>query len=431
MARPKLLFLACYFAPVQGSACVRTWNIAKYLARSGWDVTVVTPDPSVWRHVEDPERVSRELDREGVRRILTGHRWRCLFPDDLKCWNRGLGWVAGGVCRKITRGLGVDKGIGWISEADRACASLTSDDVDVILASGPPFASFALAKRLADRLERPYVLDYRDPWMMHADSIPWVRQTIRHLEWELIEGASAVIAISDSLLDGRFELKHKMHVITNGFDPEELACVRRYEFGHFAIVYAGIFLPPKRVITPVMVALRRLKDRPISQLHHWRFHYYGPNGDHVHEEAVRLGVMDRVVLHGRVMRAEALSAIRGAGVAVVITSVLEDKAVKDRGIVTGKLFEPLGLGVPVLLVGPFGADVEAIAEATGLVRIVPAKDIDGMASFFTEVMSGQIPKANSPETYAWPNIIKKLDVVLRSAMRPSQASLEHASCSGC
>jgi hypothetical protein len=78
--RPKLLILACSFPPVQAIASVRTGNIAEYLARLRWEVTVVTPDPSVWRNVEDPEKVSMELDREGIGRILTGYRWRCLEP---------------------------------------------------------------------------------------------------------------------------------------------------------------------------------------------------------------------------------------------------------------------------------------------------------------------------------------------------------------
>ena len=32
---------------------VRTWNIAKHLARSGWEVTVVTPHPSIYRNPDD------------------------------------------------------------------------------------------------------------------------------------------------------------------------------------------------------------------------------------------------------------------------------------------------------------------------------------------------------------------------------------------
>src|SRR5262245_44782469 len=67
--RPKLLFLAFYFPPARAVACVRAWNIAKYLVRLGWEVTVVTPKPSVWRYVEDPQKVTAEVTRERIRRI--------------------------------------------------------------------------------------------------------------------------------------------------------------------------------------------------------------------------------------------------------------------------------------------------------------------------------------------------------------------------
>src|SRR5262245_811962 len=83
--RPKLLFLARAFPPLRATACVRGWNIAKFLARLGWDVTVVTPHPSAWRHVESPSDVEFHLEREGIRRILTEHRWRCLAPTSLNC----------------------------------------------------------------------------------------------------------------------------------------------------------------------------------------------------------------------------------------------------------------------------------------------------------------------------------------------------------
>jgi hypothetical protein len=96
---------------------------------------VVTPDPSVWRNVEDCEKVSMELDREGIGRILTGHRWRCLVPGHLNCWDQNLGWFAGGVCRTIARRLGIDSHVGWIKAAERACSTLSPKDVDVILAS--------------------------------------------------------------------------------------------------------------------------------------------------------------------------------------------------------------------------------------------------------------------------------------------------------
>src|SRR5688572_74943 len=131
LKRPKLLFLACRFPPVRASSSVRTGNIAKYLARLGWEVTVVTPDPSVWRKVEDCEKVSKELNREGIRRILTGHHWRCLEPIHLTCWDENLGWFAGGVSRTIARRLGIDSNVGWNKPAERACSTLSPRDVDV------------------------------------------------------------------------------------------------------------------------------------------------------------------------------------------------------------------------------------------------------------------------------------------------------------
>jgi hypothetical protein len=51
--RPKLLFFAWNFSPVQAVASLRTWNIAKYLTRLGWDLTVATPVLEVWRHDVD------------------------------------------------------------------------------------------------------------------------------------------------------------------------------------------------------------------------------------------------------------------------------------------------------------------------------------------------------------------------------------------
>jgi glycosyltransferase involved in cell wall biosynthesis len=415
--RLKVLFLAYYFRPVQTSASVRTWNIAKYLARSGWDVIVVTPDPLVWRNVDDLEQVGKELDQEGVRRVLTGHRWRCLDPVHLKCWNEGMGWVLGGLCRMISRHLGIDKGAGWIRQAEQACASLAPENIDLILASGKPFASFILAKRLSCKLGCPYVLDYRDPWSSGENNQHSARMTISPEEG-IIATCAAVTTVSKSLLEPLSLSSSKIHVITNGFDPEEMARVEPYEFGHFAIVYAGIFYPPQRVISPIMKALAAVKATMIHQRIPWQFHYYGPQGDHVHAEAQRFGVEDKVQLHGTVTRAEALSAIYGSGVSIVITSV-HDECTADKGTVTAKLFDSLGLSVPVLVIAPHGSDVKEIVDTAGLCQVVKGSDTSRMVLFLLGVISGERPKAQCRETYAWPNIVQRLDEVLRQATQSS------------
>ena len=417
--RPRLLFLTCSFPPVSVIASVRTGNIAKYLARLGWEVSVVTADPSVWRHVEDYEKVSIDLDCEGIKRILTGHRWRCLVPHHLNCWNQNLGWLAGGVCRVIARHIGIDSHVGWFKAAERACSSLSPKDVDVILASGSPFGAFRLAKRLSDRLDRPYVLDYRDLWNgnLHVGRPPRLA-TIRE-EARLLEGCAAVTIVSPSwgaVLDRHYSVGAKLHVVPNGYDFGDVAAIEPYNFGHCAIVYTGNFYPPKRVISPFLAALKRLKELLNENGSSWYFHYYGDEEHHVREQANQIGLNDRIVLHGRVPRREALSAVKGAKLAVVITSIDEQGSLADRGMVTGKIFEAIGAGTPVLLIAPNGSDATTTTAPTGLVKSFTGTDIPGMASFLKDVICGWAPNPNNVEGVSWRTIAKSLDTVLRKAI---------------
>lgn len=415
--RPKLLFLAYPFPPAKAPGCVRTWNMAMYLTRLGWDVTVVTPDPLILRNVEDGEKVSRELANMGIKRILTGHRWRCLAPNNLKCWNKSLGWFAGKASRIVARKIGIDTHIGWIKAADQACSNLTAEDVDVILATGSPFSVFSLAKHLSERLSRPYVLDYRDPWTgnpHHAGHHQPQSVTLR--EANILKNCAAVTIVSPSwglALDQRFGIGQKLHVVTNGFDSSEMASVKPYNFGHCAFVYTGIFYPPKRSISPFLAALKLLKESLNRNANDWYFHYYGVDEIHIRQEADRFSLSDRMVFHGRVSREEALSAVKGACLALVITSVAEEETLEDKGIVTGKIFEALGLATPVLLIAPEGSDASAITKSSGLVTSFTGTQISGMVSFLKNVVCGQVPQAKNLEICSWATISKDLDTLLR------------------
>ncbi len=423
--RPRLLFLAWFFPPARAIASVRAFNIAKYLTRLGWEVTTVTPKPSLWRECDDPEEVEQELEREGVRRILTDHRWRFLSSDNLRCWNQGLGWFAGGSCRRVARYFGIDDFVGWGRPAVQACLGLSANDADIVLATGGPFIAFSLAKRISARLGQPYVLDYRDPWSdnPHVSAPP--APALIEKERKLLAGCAAVTIVSPSWgrqMDQRFKLGSKLHVITNGYSPEEIAEVRPYDFGHSAIVYSGELYPPKRTITSVMRALKRLNESPHGRNAEWRFHYYGASEPHVREEAERLGVRDQVVFHGKVSRKEALSAVRGAAVAVVICSVFSTETPGDQGIIPGKLFEPLGLGVPILLIAPAESDARKIVEETESGQGFLGGDVEGMVRFILKQSRAVTGSITRRDAYSWLAGAGKLDRILRDVIRAKQTT---------
>jgi len=414
--RPQLLFLAYFFPPANSPGCARTWNIAKYLARAGWDIKILTPHPSVWRRPENVEQTVRDIRKEGIQQILTDHRWRSLLPDYLKVSNRGVFWFAGGLCRQIARNLEIDAAVGWLMPAFEKCRDLSRKDADLILASGSPFSSFRLARELASRIGCAYVLDYRDPWTANPHSSRFPGTTTVRREAELLAKSAAVTIVSDSLasdLERRFSLGSKLTVLTNGFCPEELRQVKPYQFDHFSIVYTGEFYPPKRIISPVFATLQAIKMSQAA-CPQWRFHYYGGNEAHVQDAARHFGLTKEIVLHGKVFRNEALSAVRGADVAVVITSVERESTRLERGIITGKLFEAIGSGTPTLVISPPGSDVEAIAAKTGLAQCYSGTDISGISSFLTKAMRGDTPQRNNPDAYSWTHLGERLNLLLRS-----------------
>jgi glycosyltransferase involved in cell wall biosynthesis len=421
--KPRLLYLAYCYPPLNVSGSVRARNTAVHLARLGWDVTVVTPDPSLWLPL-DPLAVAEtdaEIQREGLRRICTDHQWRCLNSNYLRQPESRLLWLLGSVCRRSARYLGIDPVVGWATPTYRACADLHPGDIDVVLATGDPYGSFPMAQRLAKRLRCPYVLDYRDLWTVgnpHRKDRRALSRP-RRLEQRLLAGCAAAITVSDSwaaILRSTFGAGDKLHVISNGYSPEALQQVVPHDFGHIAIVYAGIFYPPLRVITPVMAALARLPATAGDSLPAWRFHYYGYGQDHVRDAAASYGLGKHVVLHGQVPRTETLAATKGAAVSVVVTSVAETATLPERGIITAKIFESMGLGTPVLAIAPAGSDLETVLQTAGKGRAFRGSDTDGIAAFLAELMAGKTFPANRPEQFAWPNLAKQLDATLRQAI---------------
>jgi glycosyltransferase involved in cell wall biosynthesis len=414
----RLLYLAHYFPPASAIGAVRAWSTAKYLARLGWKVTVVTPAADVWRRTEDAAEAEERMRREGVRAIRTPQWLRSLSPAYYKCHNAGLGRWIGGACRRAAGLVGVEPEGGWAGPLRHVLKSLDAE-FDVILATGSPYCSFSAARAFSAKLNSPFVLDYRDPWTEgnpHLDrAFP---SRVRRLEAQLSQKASAVTIVSPSwgrIVGDRFGIREKIHLITNGFDSEELAQIQPDSFDHFAIIYAGMFYPPKRVLTPILDALRTAAPELDSMRRAWRFHYFGSDTAHVVEETRRCGLEAHLVLHGAVPRHKVLAALKGADLALVVTSVTEDSTLAEQGLVTGKIFEALGLGTRVLLVAPEGSDAEGILKAAGAGAAFRGRQVSEMARFFIEHGKESPGRLCPPAWLDWKHLAGRLQEVLDGA----------------
>ena len=414
---PRLLYLARSFRPAPNIGGVRSWNTAVHLTNAGWDVNVVTPHPGLWLNPEDPPKVAQEVAGAGFRRTFTDHHRRALVCCEM---DYPVGWLsrlAGGIQRRVTAHLRIDPRIGWVTAATRALVSISRGDVDLILATGPPFVAFGLASRLARKLDCPFVLDYRDPWNGDPHvSRPDAPRAVRE-EGRVLRACAAATVVSPSwarMIGERYGVMEKMHVVSNGFDPDMFRGVEPIGFDHFAVVYAGTFYPPKRVLDPVLLAFRDF----VAAHPEYRsvFHYYGHWGEHFREAAARAGVAEHTVSHGVVPREVALAAQKGAAVTVVVTSIDEHGTLSDNGMVTGKVFDCIALGTPILLVAPVESDARLVLEATGGGRSVTGREACDMVRFLCEVASGTNAPRRRPDLYSWATIGCELDRVLRAAL---------------
>jgi glycosyltransferase involved in cell wall biosynthesis len=404
---PRLLFIAYYFPPIQTVAAVRAWNIAKCLARLGWQVDVVTVALDCLKNSD-----ARELDEPGLRVLRARHRWRFLSPPYLMTRNTGPSRLLGGLCRRLADRLSIEREVGWYRSAMVLCQGNALSRPDVVMATGGPFLSFEIASRIGAQFHCPIVLDYRDLWTNNPHAKAKGSGRLMRKERELVQKAYALTVVSPGIaeeLRGRYPFGKNIRIITNGYDPEEMGVVTPTQFDHSAIVYAGQFYPPLRSVLPVFRACARASDQGMRG---WRFHYFGRDEKHVLESAESASISDQLVLHGVRPRQECLAATAGAHLSVVIASVAPQASGPEKGIVTGKVFEALGMGTPILLVAPEGGDAEEIVRDRG--RRFSGPDTEGMAKFVKQTVMGTKTRYAAATGCAWPNIALKLHELLRS-----------------
>ena len=96
----------------------------------------------------------------------------------------------------------------------------------------------------------------------------------------------------------------------------------------------------------------------------------------------------------------------------MITSVADDATIEDQGIVTGKVFEAMGMGVPILLIAPHGSDAIEIVEGTSAGRRFSASDIELMSQYILSLARSARKPARGHERYSWPLLADQFNEIV-------------------
>jgi glycosyltransferase involved in cell wall biosynthesis len=245
----------------------------------------------------------------------------------------------------------------WYAAAKPHALELAKN-ADVVISTFGPAAAHQLASVM--KIENPrlkWIADYRDLWSQrHTDNMPdKVRRAMRQVEISTVGAlADVVTAVSDDMVVQLSNLLGKpVCKVPNGFDTSEDDVKARLEnqlpatSGPLRIVYTGMIYRGHRNPTPLFEALVHLKRSGQIKENSVTVDFYGDRVEVASELAENHEFAPFIRLMGHVTREKALDAQRNAGLLLL----LESPAPEARGVLTGKLFEYLVAGRPILCIG--------------------------------------------------------------------------------
>lgn len=362
----KILIISAFFPPQNSIASLRPYSWAKYWSRAGHEVTVLTTEkkPSAadspmpydgFRVIELPIPGMATLRRlvgsasvaDGVMHAKSDAPTQMSLKQKLRAritkWQKLYGFAYG--CRMP------DPMDMWGRVAYKA---VSGELWDLVVSSAGPYSVHAPAYRLRKNGHaKKWIADWRDLWTDNHTfpGLPLLRPLERWLESRWCQAADALTTVSEPLAETlRAKYGDKVEVIYNGFDPEDYQQLPPEsafpDDGIFRIVYTGSIYAGKQDPSPLFKAIYNLQNAGKISSKKLQVIFCGNNAN-VIDLARREKVSDMIQYLGFLPRKHALHMQRDADALLF----LEFYSPGVKGVLTGKLFEYIFAGPPIISIG--------------------------------------------------------------------------------
>jgi glycosyltransferase involved in cell wall biosynthesis len=385
----RILLMTYFFPPAGGVSVQRALSLAKYLPADGCQLDVLTtrngvypvrdeallgevpasvqihraftPEPPyglrkrAWNIIADPLRPAGPTTHllSNVQRLTKSMVQNVLFPDPQVLWNRWAFAAASELIRK--RGY------------------------DTLVVTAPPFSSFLAGNRLKQRFPGlRLVSDFRDDWigffLEGVDALAGGRKrdAALRIERETVETADLVVAATEATLQdirSRYpeQPAAKFAVVHNGYDPDALRpCACEVTAGsRMVVTYVGtVYGPcsPRHYLDAVDSLPEEIRSRMETR-------FVGRVIDAEAAVLQRRNSMVRSV--GFVPHAEAVRHMSEADFLLLV--------IDDEKTLSGKIFEYLATGKPVIALTPPAGESGRLIRATRSGHVVEPRDARAIA----------------------------------------------------
>ena len=381
----NVLFICYYFPPMGMGGVQRPAKFVKYLPHSGWNPTVVTVrhvhyyhhDPSLSADVSgarilrtdslDPLRLARNMPRRRTGRPVRPS----AFAASLE-----------GIHRRFSNWIFIpDSKLGWVPFAVQAgLRSAGKTAFGALFTTSPPHSVHLAGLMLRKMLRIPWVADFRDSWLMEKfDPVPTRlhRKINDSMLRAVLSRADRIVGISEPILRDLRRMSGRgveaFTCIPNGYDPEDFDGTAWKPSRVFRITYCGTanaVHSPEGFFRGLQRAVRLRPDMKASL----RVSFVGSvNGIDFKGMVRACGISGLVAETGYVPHSE--SVLRMMDSDLLLLFLPSDSS---PGVVTGKLFEYLASGIPILGMVPEGEADRLIRSQPGGTTVSP-DDPDAIA----------------------------------------------------
>jgi len=362
----KILVVTYEFPPLNTIGAQRPYSWAKYWSRIGHTVCVLTAQKQEIDGFLDPT-FSFDTIPDVTVKAVPYWPFSQKFSQEPKQSASHLSDQASSSltvrAKQLLKSLRQQTGMGavfsvrnfWIGPAVKQGIALHEQyRFDVIVSTYGPPAPHHVAKRLKQQLGLFWVADYRDLWAgTHYQNAQGFFDRLQVAEENrTIASADLITTVSDPLRQSLADRFHKpTFTIENGFDTEEIPqppiASALDKQAKIKLLYTGKVRTGKQVVRPLFEALAVLRQKQSELADKVEILFYGSDLGEIPQliEAYQLQTVVKIM--GMVPRSQSLVLQTQANGLLFLD--WEDTSID--GILTGKLFEYLYSGRPILGIG--------------------------------------------------------------------------------
>lgn len=410
----RILVVTYFYPPDVSVGSLRWPPLARALRELGHEVTVLTTSAFGALADDEPWVVrTRDLEAPGLAR-------RLLRRPPAPLTAGGAAAPGAAAPRMLTDGPVPDaKVISWLPFVVPALRRLVAErGIECVISNGPPDSTHLAPLALGPRGRRPaWLVDLEDGWRFEPQRFGWPTRAQDRLdaalEARVLRSADGVVSVTRPVLEdaaARFGARTQLVPIAM---PAQAPASAAPQAGQdtVAVVHTGALShPQRRDPTAFFEGLRRLVARdPVTPV---RLVLAGglTAADKELLDALEPAVAGRVDRLGPLPREQALALQRSADALLLVTTG------PQRSSVTGKLFEYLAAGRPVLALAGDNEAARIVAE-TGAGLVVSPDDPDAVADALALAAGGGLPYApRGLDAYRMPAVARAMSTAVASAV---------------